>query len=649
MVSLLLRLTLILLVVTSPAARSQQFRVDTLARSPQMQFPTSIAFVPHEDGAFFFGEKNSGRVRVYQGGLRPDPFVTVPVDDEGEQGLLGVALHPLYPDSPYVYVYYVRALDRASVLERYLDQNGTGTAPLQMLFIPRRDEATGNNGGKIAFGPDGKLYVAVGDHGVRPSNAQDTLGGRNLRGKILRLNPDGSIPSDNVLPNRYFWALGLRDPGGLAFDASTGALFVTEGGTLHQNELITAPRGANLGWPARRITIPGEHALPKVLYAFGRGEQPALTGVAMYRGDAFPRLRGSFLFTGNAIPTLWAGRLNPQTDSLEIEPLYRSNTGFSDVQVGPDGLIYLAVGPYLGSRILKLSPIPPAFLGDPPEQGTQGIEYTYTPAWSGTVPDVEVLTAPAGMTLDTASGTLRWTPTNTEALEGFHPVVLRAKNGAGWTDRRFSVAVRNVNDPPTPFPLAAPADGSELRFLGEDPVVTFSWLHAGDPDGDSLRYLLELDTVSTFDSRLRIEVKVGNVDSARVKLPSVSRTYLWRVTASDGLLSTANSPGPARVNVLSSRFLVREKAPHVETVLEQNFPNPFNPSTSIKYTLPRGGHVRLTVFNLLGQEVARLQDGPQAEGTYDVEFTKTSLPSGIYFYRLVGPGFAETKKMVITR
>jgi glucose/arabinose dehydrogenase len=649
MVSLLLRRTFILLVVLSPAVRSQQFRVDTLARSPQMQFPTSIAFVPRGDGAFFFGEKNSGRVRVFQGWLRPEPFVTVPVDDEGEQGLLGIAIHPQYPDSPYVYVYYVRAVDRASVLERYEDQKGVGAAPLPMLFIPRRDEATGNNGGKMAFGSDGKLYVAVGDHGLRPSNAQDTLGGRNLRGKILRLNPDGSIPSDNVLPLRYFWALGLRDPGGMAFDPSTQGLYVTEGGTQHQNEIISVPRGANLGWPARRSSLPGDHAPSKILYGFGRGEQPALTGVAMYRGDAFPRLRGSLLFAGNATPTLWAGRLNPQSDSLEIEPLYRSNTGFADVQVGPDGLIYLAVGPYLGSRILRLSPIPPAFLGDPPEHATQGVEYTYTPAWSGTVPDIEALTAPAGMMLDTVSGTLRWTPTNAQALEEFHSVVLRAKNGAGWTDRRFTIAVLNVNDPPLPFPLTAPAHGSELRFLGEDPVVTFSWAHAVDPDGDSLRYLLELDTVSTFDSPARIEVKTGNVDSARVKLPVVSRAYLWRVSVSDGLLSTLNAPGPARLNVVVSRFLVREKAPHVEPVLEQNFPNPFNPSTSIKYSLPHGGHVRLTVFNLLGQEVARLQDGPQAEGTYDVEFTKTNLPSGIYFYRLIGPGFAETKKMVITR
>ena len=84
-------------------------------------------------------------------------------------------------------------------------------------------------------------------------------------------------------------------------------------------------------------------------------------------------------------------------------------------------------------------------------------------------------------------------------------------------------------------------------------------------------------------------------------------------------------------------------------MLEQNFPNPFNPATSVKYTIPRGGHVRLSVYNLLGQEVARLVDGNQTEGTYELEFAKANLPSGIYFYRIQAPGFIETKKMVITK
>ncbi|MEW6509770.1 MAG: PQQ-dependent sugar dehydrogenase [Bacteroidota bacterium] len=649
MVSLLQRLTLTILLVLPAAVRAQEFRVDTLARGPQIQLPSSIAFIPHTEGAFLFTEK-SGRVRLYDGGLRASPFLTLPVDDEGEQGLMGVAVHPEYPDSPYVYVYYVRALDRAGILERYEDQNGTAAAPYQMLFIPRRDEAMGNNGGKMAFGLDGKLYLAVGDHAFKPSNAQDTLGGRNLRGKILRLNPDGSIPSDNILPRRAFWSIGHRNPGGLSFDPATGVLYVTEGGAQHINEIVAVPEGANLGWPSRRPGLFGRGEAPVVLYAAGRTEPPpGLTGIAVYRSNVFPALRGTILFAGNVTPLLWAGRFTAGGDSLIAEPIYRSNTGFSDVQVGPDGLIYLAVGPYQGSRILRLSPIPPAFTGDPPPSATQGIEYTYAATWTGTRPDLEVLAGPEGMTLDTASATLHWKPTNAQALEGMHTVTLRAHNGAGWADRRFTINVYNVNDPPSPFSLIAPADGSDLRFPGEDPVVILRWSTSTDPDGDSLTYAVDLDTTALFDSPLRMHVIAGSTDSLRVKLSPVSRSYFWRVSASDGSLATANFPGPAHLSIVVTRFLVREKVPHVESVLEQNFPNPFNPSTSIKYVLPRAGYVRLSVFNLLGQEVARLVDGTQEEGTYEIGFTQTNLPSGIYFYRLVAPGYAETKKMVITR
>jgi len=387
------RIQVFLLVLVPLAARAQLFRIDTLARGPAIQLPSALAFVPGADDKFFFAERSSGRVRLFDGGVRPGAFVTVPVEDEGEQGLLGVAVHPGYPDSPYVYVYYVRAIDRAGILERYRDQDGEGVAPELLLFIARRDEATQNNGGVLRFGPDGKLYLAVGDHGARPSNAQDTLGGRNLRGKILRLNPDGTVPADNPYPRKYFWSLGHRDPTGIGFDPLDGRMFVTEGGLL-TNEVLTVPRGANLGWPGR---LPGPldtGRTPAVRYTTGRGDQPDLRGVAVYRGDLFPRLNGKILFVGNADPTLWVG--SPLGDSLTVEPMYRSNTGFSDVQEGPDGCIYLANGPYRGSRIVRLSPVAPAFTSVPPSAAVLGELYVYTPIFTGTPPSLEIVSGPDG-------------------------------------------------------------------------------------------------------------------------------------------------------------------------------------------------------------------------------------------------------------
>ena len=645
---LIRRCALFTVIFFTLAARAQQYRVDTLARGPQIQLPSALAFVPGSDDKFFFAERSSGQVRLFDGSVRPGPFLTVPVEDEDEQGLLGLAVHPGYPDSPYVYVYYVRAIDRAGILERYRDQGGEGVSPQLLLFIARRDEATANNGGVLRFGPDGKLYVAVGDHWARPSNAQDTLGGRNLRGKILRLNPDGTVPADNPFPRKYFWSIGLRDPSGLGFDPVSGRLYVTEGGTL-TNEVLAATRGANLGWPGRHIGAPEGGNPPTILYSTQHGDQPGLTGIAVYRGELFPRLNGRILVAGNADPTLWVGTLNSARDSLAIAPLYRSNTGFSDVQVGPDGCIYLANGPYRASRIVRLSPLPPQFATAPPLSSVLGEQYIYTPAFTGTPPALELLSGPEGMTIDSTDWSVRWVPTKPEALEGKQTVVIRALNGAGSADQRFTLAVQNINEPPAPFALTSPPEGSERRFLGEDPYVTFNWAPAHDPDLDTVRYTLQVDTVATFSSRFILNIDAGTADSLRIPLPQASSPYFWRVVATDGKSMTLSVPRVSRIEVIFSKFLGREKSRHVESVIEQNFPPPLNPEPSIRYSVPRTGYVRLTVFNILGQEVARLYDGMQQAGTYEVAIRSANLPSGIYFYHLIAPGRAETKKIVVSR
>src|SRR5512139_3075047 len=110
-------------------AIGQPYRVDTLARAPRSQYPVALAFVPEGDGRFFFTEKNSGRIRLFDHGLKQDPFATAAVDDEGEQGMLGITVHPGYPKKPFVYVFYTRLIDRANVVVRYRDSSGVGVDP----------------------------------------------------------------------------------------------------------------------------------------------------------------------------------------------------------------------------------------------------------------------------------------------------------------------------------------------------------------------------------------------------------------------------------------------------------------------------------------------------------------------------------------
>jgi hypothetical protein len=329
--------------------------------------------------------------------------------------------------------------------------------------------------------------------------------------------------------------------------------------------------------------------------------------------------------------------------------MYRSNTGFSDVQVGPDGCLYLLNGPYRASRIVRLSPLPPRFATSPPLNAVLGEPYVYTPAFFGTLPAVEIVSGPEGMTVDTTDWSVRWTPTKPEALEGKETIVLRARNGAGAVDQQFTMSVQNVNEPPSPFALTSPPEGIERRFLGEDPFVTFSWAPARDPDLDTVRYTLQIDTSASFSSGFLMTIDAGASNSLRVPLPQMSCEYFWRVTATDGKTLTPSVPRVSHINVIFSKLLGRERARRVEPVIEQSLPAPVSPEPGIRYSVPRAGYVRLTVFNLLGQEVARLYEGMQQPGTYDVAIAGANLPSGIYFYRLIGPGFAETKKMVVAR
>ena len=639
---------LALLVVSAAVVRAEVLRVDTVARAPQARYPMSVAFAPNGSGTVFFAEKNSGCLRmIARGVLRADPMATFPVESEGDQGFLGLAIDPLYPDSPFVYVLYVRALDRSTVVERYRDSAGVLVHRTPLLIAPRIDDRSGHLGGDIAFGPDGMLYVAIGDHQAEPERAQDMTGKRAYWGKILRLAPDGSIPRDNPDQTSPVWARGLCNPTSLTFDPVRGELYCTDAARDGRNEINRVVRGGNLGWPDPVLDSDDR------LLVFDGETSPALTSVAWYGGDAFPRLRGTLLVGGHRSRTLLAARFTPARDSLLTEAVFTTNAGFADVQVGPDGTIYLINGPFVSSRILRLVPVAPRFVSVPPTEAVQESLFTYTPEFEGTPPALAVLEGPEGLSVDSVTWSVRWRPTNRQALEAEHRVTLRAENGAGADEQTFTLHVRNRNDSPLPFALLLPEEDAYLEVPGDSLVVSLSWEQAEDPDGDTLWYVLEVDTSASF---VRPIVRdTVQVDSAVVTLPPRTRLYYWRVRAGDGVAEVAAENGPRRLVVaaLGPSPLLAEpaakEAEDQESVLGQNFPNPFNPQTSIQYTVPRAGRVRLSVFNLLGQEVAIVLDAEQSVGVHTVEFDKADLPSGIYFYRLQGPGFFETKKMIVAK
>ena len=190
-----------------------------------------------EDGSALVSERDTGRiVQVAADGSQTEIAQIPQAAPDGEGGLLGIAIDP---SGAWLYAYVTTETDNR-VIRVPLDD--PSAAPEDILTgIPK---AGIHNGGRIAFGPDGDLYVATGDAG-QPDLAQDPA---SLAGKILRVDPEGGVPEDNPFPASPVWSLGHRNVQGLAFD-SQGRLWATEFGSKDADELNLIEPGANYGWP----------------------------------------------------------------------------------------------------------------------------------------------------------------------------------------------------------------------------------------------------------------------------------------------------------------------------------------------------------------------------------------------------------------
>src|SRR5437867_7106925 len=249
---------------------------------------TAMAFAP--DGRLFVCQQG-GQLRVIKNGvLLSTPFVSLTVDSSGERGLLGIAFDPNFTTNHYVYVYHTVATSPIHNRVSRFTAAGDTAAPGSEIIILNRDSlssATNHNGGAIHFGPDGKLYIGVGEN-ANGANSQ-TLS--NLLGKILRINTDGSIPTDNPFyntatgNNRAIWALGLRNPFTFAFQPGTTRLFINDVGQSTWEEIDDGIAGSNYGWP----TTEGPTSNPMFrspLFEYGHGSS-STTGCAIVGGGFY--------------------------------------------------------------------------------------------------------------------------------------------------------------------------------------------------------------------------------------------------------------------------------------------------------------------------------------------------------------------------
>jgi glucose/arabinose dehydrogenase len=303
--------------------------------------PWEIDFAP--DGRIFLTER-PGRIRIIKDGqLQPDPWLTLDVaqaqGDEG--GLLGLALDSHFADNHYVYVAYTYRTDAGlgNRLVRLRDENGKGIADTVLL-----DGALGaiyHDGGRVRFGPDGKLYWTIGD-ARNSALAQDVAA---LNGKILRINSDGTIPSDNPFPNSPVYAYGVRNSEGLAWQPGTGRLYATDHGpsgvpTCCHDEINFIEPGKNYGWP---VIIGNETHAGMVSPVIESGSKTtwAPSGATFVSHGPWA---GSLLFAGLQGEALYRLTLDPNDPykAQHLETWLEHQFGrLRDVVEGPDGALYI--------------------------------------------------------------------------------------------------------------------------------------------------------------------------------------------------------------------------------------------------------------------------------------------------------------------
>ena len=394
------------------------------------------------DGRIFVCEQGGGLRVIKNGALLPTPFLTLNVDSNGERGLLGIAFDPLFgTQNNFIYVYYtVPSTPRHNRVSRFIANGDVVVAGSEtiILELDNLSSATNHNGGAIHFGPDGKLYVAVGENATT-SNAQ-TLS--NRLGKVLRINSNGTIPSDNpffnvaVGANRSIWALGLRNPFTFAFQPGTGRIFINDVGASTWEEINDGIAGSNYGWPDSEGAT-SNPAFRSPLFAYQHGGT-ATTGCAIAGGAFYNPLNVQFpaSFVGKYffadLCTGWIRTFDPATSTAAgfatgiVQPV--------DLKVGSDGsLYYLSINPTSNptsgflSRVQFNNPATPApvILTEPNSDSAVALDSVWT------VRDPFPLSTPFNMSVDDRTR-LMFFVLNLDLLPGENTsaITARAENSA---------------------------------------------------------------------------------------------------------------------------------------------------------------------------------------------------------------------------
>lgn len=331
----------------------------------QLDFPVDLQFSPAQFGLAYVLEQKRATIQAFNVEGPLNQRVALDLSDivsarRNEMGLLSMALDPQFADNGYIYVYYTTSKPRKGILARYqaVADDKSSFDPESALVLLEVDQPWGNhNGAGLLFGPDGMLFLGLGDGGSAgdPQNHGQSLG--TLLGAVLRLDVSAStssqpytIPPDNPFIGKNgardeIWAYGLRNPWRMAFDRETGQLWAADVGQNAREEVNIITKGGNFGWnimegtKAFRGRAQSDLIDPIFEYNHSNEGGRSITGGFVYRGTDITGLVGAYLCADYVSGRVWAVR--PQGDGSESRVVLNNMKLTSSFGQAPDGRLFI--------------------------------------------------------------------------------------------------------------------------------------------------------------------------------------------------------------------------------------------------------------------------------------------------------------------
>jgi glucose/arabinose dehydrogenase len=477
--------------------------------------PTVMAFAP--DGRIFVAQQNGALRVIKNGALLATPFIQLNVNSSGERGLIGVALDPNFATNQFIYLYYTLPDGSRNRISRFTGNGDVAVAGSEMVLLnlDPLSSATNHNGGAMHF-KNGLLYVAVGEN-ANGANAQNL---DTYLGKILRINPDGSVPAGNPFATgseqrRRVWAYGLRNPYTFSIQPGTGRIFINDVGQSTWEEIDDATNGGlNFGWPtAEGNSSNAAFTNPVFQYPHGSGDG---TGCAITGGTFFnpatsnypAAYRGRYFFQD--LCNRWINVLDLTTTPATRAPFATGLGGDAlSIDVGNDGnLYYLERSTGALFKIIYTVNTVPAIVTQPVSKAiTAGQPVTFSVTATGTAP-LRYQWQKNNVAITGATGSSYTIASTQPSDAGAYRVVV--SNAAGSvTSTAATLTVNAFNAPPVAQIVTPPSGtlyrgGDTINFSGdatdpEDgtlPASAFTWLvdfhhdthrHDGPPVADGVK------------------------------------------------------------------------------------------------------------------------------------------------------------------